>query len=95
MDWRCGSSDWAAALQVQSPEFKPQTHPPKKFIFIDIYIKCIYVCQRLKMKKTDVGVAQAVKSACLASMKSLEPPHQSNKWSSTFNSTRVFSLHPK
>jgi hypothetical protein len=34
MDWRCGSSHRAPALQVPSPEFKPQSHPPtpKKYL---------------------------------------------------------------
>jgi hypothetical protein len=30
MDWRCGSSGGAPALQVQSPEFKPQCHKKNK-----------------------------------------------------------------
>jgi hypothetical protein len=30
MDWRCGSSDKVAALQVQSTEFKPHSHQKKK-----------------------------------------------------------------
>jgi hypothetical protein len=30
MDWNCGSSDRTSALQVQSPEFKPQSHKRKK-----------------------------------------------------------------
>jgi hypothetical protein len=30
MDWRCGASDTALALQVQSPEFKPQSHKKEK-----------------------------------------------------------------
>jgi hypothetical protein len=30
MDWRCGSSSTAPALQVQSPKFKPQSHQKKK-----------------------------------------------------------------
>jgi hypothetical protein len=38
MDWRCGSYGRVAVLQVQSPEFKLQSHQKKKkgskFIFI-------------------------------------------------------------
>jgi hypothetical protein len=30
MDWRCGSSSRVPALQVQSPEFKPQFNLKKK-----------------------------------------------------------------
>jgi hypothetical protein len=30
MDWHYGSSRTASALQAQSPEFKPQSHPQKK-----------------------------------------------------------------
>jgi hypothetical protein len=30
MDWRCGSDSRASCLQVQSPEFKPQTYQKKK-----------------------------------------------------------------
>jgi hypothetical protein len=32
IDWRCGSSDRASALQVQSPEFKAHSYspPPQK-----------------------------------------------------------------
>jgi hypothetical protein len=30
MDWRCGSNSRQSALQVQSPEFKPQSHRGKK-----------------------------------------------------------------
>jgi hypothetical protein len=30
MDWRCGSSTRAPALQVQNPEFKPQSHQKEK-----------------------------------------------------------------
>jgi hypothetical protein len=29
LDWRCGSSGRAPALQVPSPEFKPKSHPTK------------------------------------------------------------------
>jgi hypothetical protein len=29
-DWRCGSSHRAPALQVQNPEFKPQSHRKKE-----------------------------------------------------------------
>jgi ribosomal protein L34E len=32
MDWRCGSSDRAPALQVQTPEIKSQSHKKKKKI---------------------------------------------------------------
>jgi hypothetical protein len=30
MNWRCGSSGGAPSLQVQSPEFKPQSHVKKE-----------------------------------------------------------------
>jgi hypothetical protein len=30
MNWRCGSSNRVPALQVQSPDFKPQSHQKKK-----------------------------------------------------------------
>jgi hypothetical protein len=30
MDWRCGSSGRAPALQVQNPEFKRQSHQQNK-----------------------------------------------------------------
>jgi hypothetical protein len=30
MDWRCGSSGTAFALQAQNPESKPQSHKKKK-----------------------------------------------------------------
>jgi hypothetical protein len=30
MDWRCGASDRTLALQVWSPEFKPQSYQEKK-----------------------------------------------------------------
>jgi hypothetical protein len=30
MDWRCGSSSRVLSLQVQSPEFKPQSCRKKK-----------------------------------------------------------------
>jgi hypothetical protein len=30
MDWRCSSSGRAPALQVQSPEFKSQSHQEKR-----------------------------------------------------------------
>jgi hypothetical protein len=33
MDWRCGSSGGMPALEVQSPEFKPQSHQKKKKFF--------------------------------------------------------------
>jgi hypothetical protein len=43
MDWRCGSSGRAPALQMQSPEFKNQSHQKevnmhmsRVWIFIDI-----------------------------------------------------------
>jgi hypothetical protein len=32
MDWRCGSSSRAPALQAQSPQFKPQDYQKKKKI---------------------------------------------------------------
>jgi hypothetical protein len=31
MDWRFGSNDRVPALQVQSPEFKPQYHTEKNY----------------------------------------------------------------
>jgi hypothetical protein len=30
MDWKCGSSSRVPTLQMQSPEFKPQSHQKKK-----------------------------------------------------------------
>jgi hypothetical protein len=30
MDWQCGSNSKVPALQMQSPEFKPQFHWKKK-----------------------------------------------------------------
>jgi hypothetical protein len=40
MDWRCGSNGEEPALQVQSPEFKPQSQTQKKNMkdYIDIII---------------------------------------------------------
>jgi hypothetical protein len=32
MNWRCGSSSRAPALQVQKPKFKPQTNKKKKLL---------------------------------------------------------------
>jgi hypothetical protein len=32
MDWKCGSSSKAPALQMQIPEFEPQSHQKKKKI---------------------------------------------------------------
>jgi hypothetical protein len=37
MDWRCGSSHRVPALQVQSPEFKPQSHQKKKKKISQLY----------------------------------------------------------
>jgi hypothetical protein len=34
MDWRYSSSSRAPALQVQSPEFKPQPHKKKKKVSV-------------------------------------------------------------
>jgi hypothetical protein len=33
--WICGSSSGAPALQIQSPEFKPQSHLKKKIISLN------------------------------------------------------------
>jgi hypothetical protein len=30
IDWRCGSNSRVPAVQVQSPEFKPQSHKKEK-----------------------------------------------------------------
>jgi hypothetical protein len=30
MNWKCGSSSRVPALQVQNPEFKPQSHQKKR-----------------------------------------------------------------
>jgi hypothetical protein len=52
MNWRCGSSSGMTALQVQSPEFKPQSYKKKKkyiyiythtYIYIYIPFECIYM----------------------------------------------------
>jgi hypothetical protein len=38
LDWRCGSSNRAPALQAQSSEFKPQSQKKKKKDFAKIAI---------------------------------------------------------
>jgi hypothetical protein len=38
MDWRCGSSSRVAALQVWSPEFKPQYHKTNKTMYTYVNI---------------------------------------------------------
>jgi hypothetical protein len=43
MDWRCGSTPRVPAVQVQSPEFKPQFKPIKKILWA--YFNAIFTKQ--------------------------------------------------
>jgi hypothetical protein len=64
MDWRFGSSSRALALEVQSPEFKPQCHQKKKKIKI-LYTTEATV-QRMRIQDTRHGVKKKhLKKICL------------------------------
>jgi hypothetical protein len=43
MEWRSGSSGRGPVLQVQSPEFKPESHKKKKKLSLRTLIKCMYL----------------------------------------------------
>jgi hypothetical protein len=62
MHWRCGSSHTAPTLQVQSPEFKLQSHQKINFKrFIKIIIENVVGFKALKKKIHDYKDASSPK----------------------------------